>query len=126
MAVPAELLDRLRDVEHRILELAHRLDPLVDIRGAVADPAPTVESLLARLQSLTSWMRQREQVAEWDAVDQLTARLMLHTLADLAVELRRALNHGAVILETARADAQAARRALESVERQLNPTDDPE
>jgi hypothetical protein len=100
----------------------------VDIRVAAADSAPTLEAMLTRLQALTGAMREREHSREWDAVDQLTARLMLQTLADVAAELRRALNQGAALLEAARAEAHVARRTLESVERQLMPTDpdDPE
>jgi hypothetical protein len=128
MIVPADLLDRLQHVERRLLELAERLEPLVDIRAAAADAAPTLDSMLARLQAFTNDMREREQAAEWDAVDQLTARLMLQTLADVAVELRRALNQGAPLLEAARTEAHAARRAVEAVERDLSRrnADDPE
>jgi hypothetical protein len=128
MIVPADLLDRLQHVERRLLELAERLEPLVDIRAAAADAAPTLDSMLARLQAFTNDMREREQAAEWDAVDQLTARLMLQTLADVAVELRRALNQGAPLLEAARTEAHAARRAFEAVERDLTRrnADDPE
>jgi hypothetical protein len=128
MIVPADLLDRLQHVERRLLELAERLEPLVDIRAAAADAAPTLDSMLARLQAFTNDMREREQAAEWDAVDQLTARLMLQTLADVAVELRRALNQGAPLLEAARTEAHAARRAVEAVERDLTRrnADDPE
>jgi len=121
MIVPAHLLDRLQQLEARILELANRLEPLVDIRAAAADPSPTLESMLIRLQSLTTTMREREQLEEWDAVDQLAARLMLQTLNDVAVELRRAFTAGGSLIDAAARETHAARRALESVERELEP-----
>ena len=121
MIVPAHLLDRLQHLEARILELATQFEPLVDVRAASVDPSRTLESMLVRLQALTNAMREREEAAEWDAVDQLAARLMLQTLADVAVELRRAFAAGATLIDTAAQQIHTARRALDSLERELNP-----
>lgn len=127
MIVPARLLDRLQQLESRILELATRLEPLVDVRAAAVEPSGTLESTLVRLQALTNAMGDREQSAEWDAVDQLTARLMLQALTEIAIELRRSFTAGGSLIDAAAQQTHAARRALESLERELNgPSSDPQ
>ena len=64
-----------------------RLPELPRAADALADGAQ-VEALLARLSALTRVVRARADVAAWDEIDALTARLLLSDLALIAADLR--------------------------------------
>jgi len=122
--ITADLDDRLRSVEQRIGELAKVFDSLVDIRAAAEQPILSVDQSLVVLQALTAQMRAREASPQWDAIDQLNARIMLQVLSHVATELRRALNLGATGFESARKALQDAKRALDSLQGELSPSGD--
>jgi len=120
MSVPVDLDERLRAIERRIRDLAVHVEPLFDIR-LVAEGADRgeLDAMLARVQTLSVEVSQRETAGEWDALDQLTARMMLLTLAHIAVELRRRLNEGSLLLTAGRKRIEDVRHSLAAFEREL-------
>jgi hypothetical protein len=121
----ADATDRLASIEQRLLALAAILEPLPAMR--LSEPASgALDAVMATLQSLTAEMRAREGVAEWDAADQLIARLMLRTLAAATLELRRMLADGSTALEEGADRLREAARFVEALERQLTPDSAPE
>lgn len=119
----ADITDRLSAIEQRVLALAAILEPLPEMR--LSEPASgPLDALFATLQSLTAEMRARENVAEWDAADQLIARLMLRTLAATTLELRRMLQEGSTSLDAGAEHVREAARFLGAVERHLSPPEE--
>jgi hypothetical protein len=107
------------EMEKRLLGLARELEPLPDIRELAQRPQgmSDLDVLMAMLDRLTRYTQARELSAEWDAVDHIGVRLVLHTLAGVAAELRRAAHTGSALFDSAHGSLQHAKDALARCER---------
>jgi hypothetical protein len=119
---------RLSAAEERLRDLARQFDGVIDIRATVGaeSSSPLMDWALARIHGLTEQLRAREGVADWDEVDDLTARVLIEVLALAVAELRRNLNAGGTMLATAEEQLRNALHVLDRVERESSSRADPE
>lgn len=121
-----ELLRRLREVTAAlgspvtpVVSQATEGDTPVDGAEVQATSTAYADTLLARIASVTATLKGRE--GSWDAVDQLTAQLLLSDLASIAGTWRSLGTMAGERLEKALAELQAAGREAERILKDSTP-----